>query len=108
MLFHRSDKKDTRVVETPPYAMDYPSDIEKAPDILAGVYMLIDSSDEVVYVGKTSGTTLKEEIRGKIGADEAIGASKFRWFKAKSPDAAEGLEADWIERYHPRNNHVEA
>lgn len=85
--------------------MDYPADVDKVPEKV-GVYMFIDSSDEVVYVGKAMGTKLKDEIKAKNGADAAKGATKFRWFKTKSSDAAARLEADWIKRYHPKNNQI--
>ncbi len=102
MLFHRSDKRDRRVSETPPHAMDYPKDVDKAPDE-AGVFMLIDSSDEVVYVGKAI-RSFRDEIKAKDGQDAIKGATKFRWFSTKSDVVATDLEEDWIEKYQPRNN----
>ncbi|GAH58871.1 unnamed protein product, partial [marine sediment metagenome] len=32
------------------------------------------------------------------------GAKKYRWFRTNSDEIAKDLEADWIEKYKPRNN----
>lgn len=105
MKFDYDDKKDRRVVESSPYALDYPNDVDKAPD-KAGVYMLIDGTDEVIYIGKASGGRLKDEIKSKKNTNADKGAEKFRWFRTNSDEIAKDLEADWIKKYKPKNNVV--
>lgn len=105
MKFDYSDKRDKRVVEASPYALDYPGDVDKAPN-KAGVYMFIDSSDEIVYVGKASGGRLKEEIESKNNTSADLGAIKYRWFRTNSDEVAKDLETDWIKKYQPKNNKI--
>ena len=103
MKFDYSDKNDKRVVETSPYALDYPAQVDEAPD-KAGVYMFIDIDDEVIYVGKASGGRLRDEINGKRNTSADSGAKKYRWFRTNSDEVAKDLEADWIKKYQPKNN----
>lgn len=103
MKFDYNDKKDKRVVESSPYALDYPSDVDKAPD-KAGVYMFIDEDDEVIYVGKASGGRLRDEIKAKGNTSADKGAKKYRWFRTNSDEVAKDLKADWIKKYKPKNN----
>lgn len=103
MKFDYSDKDDKRVVETSPYALDYPGDVDKAPN-RAGVYMFIDKDDEVVYIGKASGGRLRDEIKTKRNTSADKGAKKYRWFRTNSDEVAKDLEADWIKKYKPKNN----
>lgn len=103
MKFDYSDKDDKRVVETSPYALDYPAQVDEAPD-KAGVYMFIDKEDEVIYVGKASGGRLRDEINGKRNTNADSGAKKYRWFRTNSDEVAKDLEADWIKKYQPKNN----
>jgi excinuclease UvrABC nuclease subunit len=105
MKFDYSDKNDKRVVEASPYALDYPADVDKAPD-KAGVYMFIDKEEEVIYVGKASGGRLRDEIKGKRGTSADRGALKYRWFRTNSDEVAKDVEADWIKKYRPKNNVV--
>ena len=105
MQFDYSDKDDKRIVESSPYALDYPNDVDKAPD-KAGVYMFIDANDDVVYVGKASGGRLKDEIKAKRDTRADKDAKKYRWFRTNSNEIAKDLEADWIKKYQPRNNVV--
>jgi excinuclease ABC subunit C len=101
--FDYSDKNDKRVVEASPYALDYPGDVDKAPE-KAGVYMFIDKEGEVIYVGKASGGRLRDEIKGKRNTSADKGAETYRWFRTNSDEVAKDLEADWIKKYQPRNN----
>ena len=103
MKFDYNDKNDKRVVETSPYALDYPADVDKAPN-KAGVYMFIDAEGEVVYVGKASGGRLKDEIQSKKGTSSEKDATKYRWFRTNSDEVAKDLESDWIKKYQPSNN----
>lgn len=103
MKFDYSDKNDKRVVEASPYALDYPDDVDKAPD-KAGVYMFIEDKDEVIYVGKASGGRLRDEIKDKRNTSADKGAKKYRWFRTNSDEVAKDLEADWIKKYKPKNN----
>ena len=103
MKFDYGDKNDKRVVEASPYALDYPADVDKAPN-KAGVYMFIDGKDEVIYVGKASGGRLKDEIEAKRNTSADKGAKKYRWFRTNSDEVAKALEADWIKKYKPKNN----
>jgi len=105
MKFDYKDKNDKRVVEKSPYALDYPADVDKAPN-KAGVYMFIDAEDEVVYVGKASGGRLKDEIQSKKGTSCEKDATKYRWFRTNSDEVAKDLEFDWIKKYQPRNNKI--
>ena len=105
MKFDYGDKNNKRVVESSPYARDYPRDADKAPE-KAGVYMFIDANDEVVYIGKASGSRLKDEIKTKRNTSADKDAKKYRWFRTNSDEAAKDLEADWIKKYKPRNNVV--
>ncbi|GAG29033.1 unnamed protein product, partial [marine sediment metagenome] len=92
MKFDYTDKNDKRVVETSPYALDYPADVYKAPN-KAGVYMFIDAEDEVVYIGKASGGRLKDEIQSKKRTSSEKDATKYRWFRTNSDEAAKDLES---------------
>lgn len=103
MKFNYSDKDDSRVVEASPYALDYPAEVDKAPD-KAGVYMFIDGEGEVIYVGKASGGRLRDEIENKKGTSADTDARKYRWFRTNSDEVARDLEADWIKKYQPKNN----
>jgi len=103
MKFNYSDKDDSRVVEVSPYALDYPAEVDKAPD-KAGVYMFIDGEGEVIYVGKASGGRLRDEIENKKGTSADTDARKYRWFRTNSDEVARDLEADWIKKYQPKNN----
>ena len=103
MKFDYSDKKDKRVVETSSYPLDYPAEVDKAPD-KAGVYMFINIDDEVIYVGKASGGRLRDEIKEKRNTSADRGAKKYRWFRTNSDEVARDLEADWIKKYQPKNN----
>ena len=103
MKFDLNDKDDERVVETSPYALDYPADVDNAPD-KAGVYMFIDGEDEVIYIGKASGGSLRDEIKAKRNTSADRGAKKYRWFRTNSDEVAKDLEADWIKKYKPKNN----
>jgi excinuclease UvrABC nuclease subunit len=103
MKFDYGDKNDKRVVEASPYALDYPADVDKAPE-KAGVYMFIDSDDEVIYVGKASGGRLRDEIQSKRNTSADRGAKTYRWFRTNSDEVAKDLEADWIRKYQPKNN----
>ena len=105
MKFDLGDKRDKRIVQPSPYAMNYPGDVDKAPDN-AGVYMFIDENDDVIYVGKASGGRLKTEIKSKKDQDAENGAIKYRWFRTNSDEIAINLEADWIEKYQPENNKI--
>ena len=105
MKLDYGDKNDERVVESSPYALDYPNDVDKAPD-KAGVYMFIDANDEVIYVGKAAGGRLKDEIKAKRNTSADKDATKYRWFRTNSDEIAKDLEADWIKKYKPRNNVV--
>jgi len=103
MKFDLNDKDDTRVVESSPYAMDYPADVYKAPD-RAGVYMFIDEEDEVIYIGKACGGRLRDEIKAKRNTNADRGTKNYRWFRTNSDEIAKDLETDWIEKYRPKNN----
>jgi len=105
MKFELNDKSDKRVVEASPYALDYPDDVGKAPNS-AGVYMFIDSEEEVIYVGKASGGRLRDEIQAKRDTSADRGAKKYRWFRTNSDEIAKDLEADWIKKYQPKNNQI--
>lgn len=103
MKFDYDDKNDKRVVEASPYALDYPAEVDKAPNN-AGVYMFIDGEDEVIYVGKASGGRLRDEIKDKRNTSADKDAKKYRWFRTNSDEVAKDLEADWIKKYKPKNN----
>jgi len=105
MKFNYSDKNDRRVVEASPYALDYPDQVEEAPNN-AGVYIFIDIEEEVIYVGKASGGRLRDEIKAKRNTTADKGANKYRWFRTNSDEVAKDLEADWIKKYQPRNNQI--
>ena len=105
MKFNYSDKNDRRVVEASPYALDYPDQVEEAPNN-AGVYMFIDIEEEIIYVGKASGGRLRDEIKAKRNTTADKGANKYRWFRTNSDEVAKDLEADWIKKYQPRNNQI--
>ena len=103
MKFELSDKSDSRVVEFSLYALNYPSDVDKAPD-KSGVYMFIDGNGEVIYVGKASGGRLNDEIKSKRNTSADSGAKNYRWFRTNSDEVSQALEADWIKKYQPKNN----
>ena len=105
MKFEYSDRMDKRVVTTSPYDLNYPHDVDNAPNN-AGVYMFIDAAGEVVYVGKAAGGRLKDEIKAKKDTDWDKGTTKYRWFRTNSDEVAQALEADWIKKYQPKNNVV--
>jgi excinuclease UvrABC nuclease subunit len=105
MKFDYGDKNDKRVVEASPYALDYPAEVDKAPNN-AGVYMFIDGEDEVIYVGKASGGRLRDEIKAKRNTNADKDAKKYRWFRTNSDEVAKDLEADWIKKYKPKNNRI--
>lgn len=104
MKFNYGDKYDKRVIEPSP-ALEYPAEVDKAPD-KAGVYMFLDDGEEVLYVGKASGGRLREEIKAKRNTSADRGVTKYRWFRTNNDEVAKDLEADWIKKYQPRNNEV--
>ena len=103
MKFNYSDKGDSRLVMTSPFALNYPDDVEWAP-LKAGVYMFIDAEDEVVYIGKASGGGLSDEIKTRRGTNAERDAVRYRWFQTDGDHTAGQLAADWIKKYEPRNN----
>jgi len=103
MKFNYSDKGDSRLVMTSPFALDYPDDVEWAP-FKAGVYMFIDAEDEVIFIGKASGGGLKDEINARLGTSAERDAVRYRWFQTDGDQTAGKLAADWIKKYEPRNN----
>jgi len=105
MKFDYSCKTDKRVIEASPYALDYPKDVEKAPDT-PGVYMLIDIVDNVLRVGKATGKGLKEEIKSVKETPVEKDVKKYRWFKTSSDDVAKELEEDWLKKYQLNKNLV--
>jgi len=105
MKFDYSDKNDPRVVDSSPYALDYPADVDEAPD-RAGVYMFINGNDEVIYIGKASGGRLRNEIKDKKDTSADKGATKYRWFRTNSDEVAKDLEQDWLKKYQPKNNKI--
>jgi len=66
--------------------------------------MFINGSDEVIYVGKASGGRLRDEVKKKRDSSADRGATKYRWFRTNSDEAAKDLERDWLKKYKPRNN----
>ena len=103
MKFNYTDKGTSRLVLTSPFALDYPDDVDRAPS-KAGVYMFIDAEDEVVYIGKSSGSGLSDEIKSKRGTGAESDAVKYRWFQTEDDPTASKLAVDWIKKYQPRNN----
>ena len=103
MKFNYADKGTSRLVLTSPFALDYPDAVDRAPS-KAGVYMFLDAEDEVVYIGKSSGSGLSDEIKSKRGTRAEKDAVKYRWFQTENDQTAGKLAVDWIKKYQPRNN----
>ena len=98
MEFDLNDEKDRRIAESSPRALDYPKDAGQAPD-REGVYLLINSDNEVICVGMASGSSLKDEIKAQGDTGDEKGAKTCRWFVTRSSKAAEELGADLIRKY---------
>ena len=82
MKFNYADKGTSRLVLTSPFALDYPDDVDRAPS-KAGVYMFLDAEDEVVYIGKSSGSGLSDEIKSKQGTRAESDVVRYRWFQTE-------------------------
>lgn len=106
MQFDYLDEHDERIVDCAPYARVYHRDLEDAPRA-AGVYIFLDADGDVIYVGCAEAGKLSSEIEMKWNTSVDLGARRYRWFSTANETAACALEANWIEKYRPRNNVVD-
>lgn len=102
MEFDYLDETDARIIACAPHAFSY-SPIADAPSN-SGVYVFLDDTGEVIYVGSTRHGKLFPEIRSKWNTAADLGALRYRWFRTHTDAAANELETDWVSKYQPRNN----
>lgn len=98
MRFSHKDKKDKRVLKHSTYSLNYPAKVDEAPD-QQGVYLFIDSKDDIVYIGAASAEGLKNTIKANSNIGSKNEITKYRWFITKNLDAANELKADWVKKY---------
>ena len=102
MRFSHKDKKDDRVIRQSTYAFDFPEKLDQAP-VEQGVFVLLNETSDVLYVGCTIGNTLQialAELVGKPSIDRVV---SYRWFITKNEKIAKVLAMDWLEKYQPKN-----
>lgn len=102
MRFETDDLNDPRITDSS-FERYYPADVGEAPD-QEGVYVLMDKTAEVFYIGKTSGAGLKTEIASKRNSHADREAKRCRWVSAKNSEDAAALQAEWVAKYSPKNN----
>lgn len=100
MKFDKADINDNRVRD---YGDGWTDDFVDLPHS-AGVFIFIDESEDVKYVGwsGTGGLRTKAEQAWKAG--KGRGATKGGWVQCFSTAKAESLAADFIKKYSPPNN----
>lgn len=98
MRFSHKDKKDVRIIKHSTYPLDYPEKVDEAPEQL-GVYIFIDSNDDLTYVGVTSTEGLQSTIKENSSMASKKGTTQYRWFTTKNIEAANEVKADWIRKY---------
>ena len=98
MRYSHKDKKDERVVKHSTYPLEYPAKVDEAPD-QPGVYLFIDSKDNLVHVGAASSEGLKNSIKVDTNVASTNEVTHYRWFITKDLDVANELKTDWINKY---------
>jgi hypothetical protein len=98
MRFSHKDKKDKRVIKHSTYPLDYPANVDEAPE-QPGVYIFIDANDDFVYVGAASVEGLQDTIKADSNMASKVAAIKYRWFVTENLDIANDLKADWSKKY---------
>lgn len=102
MRFSHKDKKDERVSSQSTYAFDFPQKLNQAPEE-QGVFVLLNDTSDVLYVGRAEAGGFKQVLSGLIGKVSASNVVAYRWFLTENVQAAEALAQDWIGKYQPGN-----
>lgn len=102
MRFENDDLNDPRIADSS-FERYYPADVGEAPD-QEGVYVLMDKTSEVFYIGHSSGNGLKNELASKRNTAADRESKRCRWGCTKNTDDAKSLASDWISKYSPKNN----
>lgn len=101
MKWDPNDEKDPQIVEKGGWFLL--KNLEKAPN-RSGVYIFVDDSEDVKYIGKAGARRLDEEIRNAINRGKNKGATRYGWLATNSNENALSLEQGLINKYNPPNN----
>jgi excinuclease UvrABC nuclease subunit len=77
--------------------------ISTTPDV-AGVYVLRDFSQRIVYIGSAGAGRLRERLMEHWNNSDVPSVSHFDWYQTIGTDDARQLERYWVGKYQPRFN----
>jgi len=103
MRFSHKDKKDERVSQQSTYPFEFPQKLDQAPKE-QGVFVLLNATDDVLYVGCAAAGGIAEALSVMTGA--ISDAVTYRWFVTETAQVAEALAQDWIGKYQPDNQNL--
>lgn len=101
MQYTITDKADARVIESSPAPHPFPGRTELLP-VAAGVVILTDDLDEVLYVAWGESIRLLAERAAPLSASAS--ATRLRWFRTVDDKLAKAMGKSLIRKYKPRGN----
>lgn len=81
--------------------------INATPDV-AGVYVMRDMNQLIIYIGSAGAGRLRERLLEHWRDTDIPGVKYFDWYQTAGTNDARSLETSWISRYRPRYNEVVA
>lgn len=81
--------------------------ISATPDV-AGVYVLRDFNQSIIYIGSAGSGRLRERLLEHWRSSDIPEVRYFDWYQTADTRDARSLENTWIRRYQPRFNDVVA
>jgi len=107
MEWDNKDCKDNRVVDNGGWC-----DIDQIPDQFprrSGVYVFVNSTHHVKYVGKAGAGRLRDEaIDARDQRGKGLRATLAGWLATNSNANARSLESALIAKYNPPNNYTDS
>ncbi len=100
MRFSHKDKKNELIRKHSTYALAFPDKLEEAPET-PGVFLLLNESDDVLFVGSNS--DLKTKVSSVRNTEAAKDSVAYRWFMTEDSELASQLASSWINKYSPPN-----
>lgn len=77
--------------------------ISSTPDV-AGVYVLRDANQTIIYIGSAGASRLRERLLEHWNESDIPGVSYFDWYQTSSTEEARVLEKAWIAEHRPKHN----
>ncbi len=100
MRFSHKDKKNELIRKHSTYALAFPDKLEEAPQS-SGVFLLLNESDDVLFVG--SNGDIKTKVSSVRNTQAAKDSVAYRWFMTEDAELAGQLASSWINKYSPPN-----